>query len=53
MFKKEKRFFEEEEIRGANLQLVYDCISTVAPSSINPKGHFRPLIKYVPKLVPL
>jgi len=53
MFEKEIRFFEEEEIRGVNLQLVYDYISTVAPSSINPKGRFLPLIKYVPKLVPV
>jgi hypothetical protein len=52
MVKKEIRFSEEEEM-GNNLQLVYDYMSTVAPSSINPKGRFLPLIKYVPKLVPV
>jgi hypothetical protein len=53
MFKREVIFFEEEEIRGANLQMIYDCISTVAPSNINLKGRFLPLIKYVPKLLPV
>jgi hypothetical protein len=42
--KKERRFFEEEEIRWVNLLLVYVYISTVAPSSINPKARFLPLI---------
>ena len=34
MVKKEIIFFENEGIRGVNPQLVYDCLSTTAPSSI-------------------
>lgn len=32
--KREMRFFEGGEIRGVNLQLVYDYLSTIAPCSI-------------------
>ena len=32
--KKEMSFFEDEEIRGVNLQLVYDYLITITPSSI-------------------
>jgi hypothetical protein len=34
MVKKEERLFEDEGIRGVNLQLVYNYLSRTAPSSI-------------------
>jgi hypothetical protein len=27
-------FFKDEEIRGVNLQLVYDFLSTISPSNV-------------------
>lgn len=34
------RFFEDEEIRGVNFQLVYDYLSAIAPSSIEAERAF-------------
>jgi hypothetical protein len=34
MVKKEIRYFEDEGMKGIKLQLVYDYLSTIAPSSI-------------------
>jgi hypothetical protein len=37
LVKEEKRFFEREGIRGVNQQLVYNYLSTIAPSFIESK----------------
>jgi len=34
LVKKEIRYFEDEGMKGIKLQLVYDYLSTIAPSSI-------------------
>jgi len=40
MVTKETICFEDEGIRGVNPQLVYNCLSTTAPSSISSERTF-------------
>jgi len=40
LVKEEKRFFEDEGIRGVNLQLVYIYLGTIAPSFVESKRAF-------------
>jgi hypothetical protein len=40
MVKKEIRIFEGEGIKRVNLQLVYNCLSTMAPSTIESERAF-------------
>jgi len=50
LVKKEIRYFEDGGMKGIKLQLVYNYLSTITPSSIEFERTFSATTQYVQKL---